>query len=131
VSGNRIWHQVDRGGRRFMHSSVIDPVARTTRGMTDDDGPDVLATQVDDPDAPGPDQDDVLDGPFDEDIDSGGLDDLDNLDDDLGLEGELDLEPADPIEPPPKNDAVEEESADSIEEPADGGTADPPITPAP
>jgi hypothetical protein len=26
VAGSRVWHQVDRAGTRFMHSSVIDPV---------------------------------------------------------------------------------------------------------
>jgi hypothetical protein len=26
VGGSRVWHQVDRAGRRFMHSSVIDPI---------------------------------------------------------------------------------------------------------
>jgi hypothetical protein len=25
VNGSRVWHQIDRAGRRFMHSSVIDP----------------------------------------------------------------------------------------------------------
>jgi len=26
VGGSRVWHQVDRAGRQFMHSSVIDPI---------------------------------------------------------------------------------------------------------
>lgn len=62
VGGSRVWHQVNRPGTQFMHSSVIDPVVRAG-AMHDPLGdPGILAglddesPLVDDPDADGADE---------------------------------------------------------------------------